>query len=254
MAKSARNGGLALIYNVINGTFNKYGIRSGDLIAMINFLQWFRKDQNRPNIKLHIGSNVLVLQDYVREFFDFLCENTDCFSQEPGYTELPYYDLMLWDFRDIIGDHVVINNIKEIKPKVVVFPIYDATYHTTRNWSIKLFQNILEEFSKKYPNHEKIICVKDTPEIAFNNFGFSVSTNFMNNINHIMEAEVFIGGDTGTTHFASALNRGPKELIYYYNGRGMIHTLPFHLSSGKGTLRRYWVNCENTTYNGKSLI
>lgn len=243
-----------MIYNVIPGTFNKYGIRNGDMIAMINFLQWYRKDQGNDNIKFHIRQGVIVNQSYCHEFFNFLKEHTDFFTDEEGYGEMPYNEVMLWDFRDIIGDHVVINNNREKKQKIVVFPVYDAEYHTYRNWSIKLLDSILQKYSEAYPDHEKVLCVKDMPPIDANLHGFSVSTNFMNNIKHIMEAEIFIGGDTGTSHFASALDNGP-ECVYYYNGRGMLHTLPFYLlQDGKGTLNKFWVNCEGTTYNGELII
>jgi hypothetical protein len=243
-----------MIYNVVPGTFNKYGIRFGDLVAVVNFIQWFRQDRGRPDIKLHIRPNVLVPQGHVHTFFKFLCETTDCFSEEEGIINLPYHELMLWDFRDIIGDHVSLPNNRTPQKKVVVFPIYDAEYHTHRNWSLKLLDSILAEMADTYPTHERIICVKDLPEISFNTYGFTFSTDFLTNIYHIMEAEVFVGGDTGSSHLASAVNPGPKRLIYYYNGRGMIHTLPFHVLQGKGELRKFWVNCEGTTHNGKLII
>ena len=243
-----------MIYNVIPGTFNNYGIRNGDMIAIINFLKWFRQKENNPNIKLYITHNVIVNTDYCKTFFKFLCENTDYFSNEEGFQTLPYNELMLWDFRDIIGDHALIINPRQQKKKIVVFPIYDADYHNNRNWSLELLDSILKEYSEKYPDYEKIVCVKDIPAIDINMYGFSMSINFMSNINHIMESEIFIGGDTGTSHFASVLDKGPKELIYYYNGRGMIHTLPFYLLEGKGKLKKFWLNCYKTTYKGELIL
>jgi hypothetical protein len=243
-----------MIYNVVPGTFNNYGIRNGDLVAMINFFQWFRKSKKREDIKLHIKPKVLVDQEFTRTFFNLLNDLTDCFSLEEGYVDLPYYELMLWDFRDIIGDHVSIKNPYKTKKKIVVFPVYDAQYHTTRNWSLKLFDDILQEYSDKYKEYEKIVCVKDSPGDGINLHGFQVSTDFNTNMIHLMESEIFIGGDTGTSHFASALDIGPRELTYYYNGRGMIHTLPFYLLEGKGRLKKFWVNCEGTKYNGKLII
>lgn len=242
-----------MIYNVIPGTFNNYGIRNGDMIAIINFLQWFRIQEDNPNIKLYLNPNVIVKQDYCRQFYDFLYQHTDCFSYEEGYLDLPYHELMLWDFRDICGDVVSIHNDREKKKKIVVFPIYDADYHNHRNWSIELLESILKEYSEKYPDHEKLVCAKDIPEMPINMHGFSLSIEFLRNIYHIMEAEIFIGGSTGTTHFASALDSGP-ELIYYYNGREMIHTLPFHIMNGKGTLKKFWQNCYKTTYKGELVL
>jgi ADP-heptose:LPS heptosyltransferase len=70
----------------------------------------------------------------------------------------------------------------------------------------------------------------------------------MENINHIQTAEIFIGGDTGTTHFAFSLDRGPKDLIYYNSSRGLIHTLPFYLLEGKGKMATYWMDFEGTKF------
>jgi hypothetical protein len=243
-----------MIYNVIPGTFNNYGIRNGDMIAIINFLQWFRMQEDDPTIKLHIKSNVIVKTDYCKQFYKLLCELTDCFSLTEGYQNLPYHELMLWDFRDICGDVVSIHNPHIQKKKIVVFPVYDSDYHVYRNWNISLLESILEEYTEKYPDYEKLLCVKDLPDLDIKMSGFSISTHFMQNIKHIMEAEIFIGGDTGVSHFASALNLGPKELVYCYNGRSTVHTLPFHLLSGKGTLRKYWLNCYKTTYKGQLVL
>jgi hypothetical protein len=133
----------------------------------------------------------------------------------------------------------------------VVFPIYDAEYHTTRNWTDKLLNDTLWKYS--LPGYEKILCVKDLPVNPVELHGFTISTDFMTNIQHIMEAEIFIGGDTGVSHFASALTPGPSKLEYYYPDRGMIHTIPFHYFNGKGKLNKYWLNLEGTTYNGKKI-
>lgn len=243
-----------MIYNVIPGTFNNYGIRNGDLICIINFVQWFRKKQNNPKIQVYLSPGVLVDQDYVTKFYEFIAKQSDCFSRVPGKQQLPYHELMLWDFRDITGDHATVHNTEHMKKKVVVFPIYDAEYHNYRNWTQKLINEVLEEYSAKYPDHEKWLCAKDKPPSDLNLRGFEVSTGFYDNIYHIMEAEVFVGGDTGTSHFAAALDPGPKELIYYYNGRGMLHTLPFHVLNGKGILKRFWQNCYSTTYKGQLVL
>ena len=76
-----------------------------------------------------------------------------------------------------------------------------------------------------------------------------ISTDFMENIEHIMTAEIYHGGDTGTSHFAWALKQGPKELHYHASSRGLVHTLPFYLIEGKGKYHGYWINMENTEWN-----
>jgi hypothetical protein len=242
-----------MIYNIINGTFEKNGIRVGDLVAMVNFVQWYRKDQNNPNIKFHLRPGVLVNEQYIYEFYHFLNGYTDCFSTEEGFQTLPYNNVNLWDFRDITGDHISIYNTKQQEDKVVVFPIVDATYHTTRNWTDKIIDDTLKFYSEQYPDSEKLLCVKDLPITMPELYGFSISTNFMANIRHIMTARVFVGGDTGSSHFAWALNPGPEVLHYYNNSRGMIHTLPFYLLEGKGKIFTYYLNLTAATLNGKLI-
>jgi len=243
-----------MIYNIRPGTFNNNGIRNGDLIAMINFIQWYRKQENNPNIKFHIEDGVLLDKNSSDLFFNLFCELTDCFSPERGDEYLPFNEIMLWDFRDITGDHVVINNPYKQKKKIVMFPVYDAQYNMHRNWKMSVIEDDIKYFSELYPDHEKYICVKDLPAIPINTMGFQYSTDFMTNMIHIMEAEIFIGGDTGSSHFASALEPGPSNLLYHCSSLGMIHTLPFYfLQNNKGTLKTYFINFYKSTYKGNII-
>jgi len=229
---------------IINVNFGTFGntIRNGDMIGIANVVQYLRKE--KPNMKFYLDRNNIEQKDYCLKFYDYLCENTNYFSTTPGEKTLPWNKVNVWDFRDISGDLVKIRNKKEIKNKIVVFPVLDAPYNTYRNWPIQLLQSILEESSSHY--EEKILCVKDVPNIDLN--GFTVSTDFMTNIEHILDCHTFVGGDTGTSHFASALDRGPIDLIYYYSSRGLLHTLPFYVLKGKGRVEKYWGNFEGTTW------
>ena len=184
-----------------------------------------------------------IIQDtgYHQQFYDYLCEQWDYFSKTPGPKEnfLPYEHIMLWDFRDNIGDVVSIPNDREMKKKLVVFPIFDAQYNTLRNWSKELFGSILQFAEQQYPDHEKIVCIREGLILQDTIGSFKVSTDFITNVEHIRDCEVFVGGDTGSSHFASALDRGPEKLVYFYSCRSMVHTLPFHSLKGKGMLNTY---------------
>ena len=229
-----------MIFNIGKLTFNDNGIRNGDMIAIINVIQWMRQKHCISDIKFYLDPTIIVDKPYNKQFYNYLLATTDFFSAVPGNEILPYEHIMLWDFRDNIGDVVRIANDVPMKKKVVVFPIFDAQYNTLRNWPIWLYRDILAFVSNRLPDHERIICATGVPdEVDITKFGFNLSTDFMSNIHHILDCEVFVGGDTGTSHFASALDRGPKELVYFYTCRSMIHTLPFHLLGGKGTLNTY---------------
>ena len=231
-----------MIYNVPVDAFGPLGTRNGDLIAICNIVAWMRKEKNDSSIQFNI-KHILNKDDYIHKFHDFLCKQTDYLTTEKGNTVLDFHNIGVWDFRDIIGDHVNIANTCTEQKKVVIFPVYDAQYNTQRNWSMDIMNDILNEVRQTYPTYRKIICAKDIPpEGLFDSTGFEFSTDFMDNINHIMESVAFYGGDTGVSHFASALDVGP-ELNYIYSSRCLIHTLPFYfLSERKGNLRTFWLD------------
>lgn len=233
-----------MIYNVPVDAFGPLGTRNGDLIAICNIVEWMRKEKNDPSIQFFLAPGVLNKEDYIQKFFSFLCEITDYFSKTPGNQVLEFHNIGVWDFRDIIGDHVKIRNYYHtVEDKVVIFPVYDAQYNVQRNWSMEIMNDVLNECRVRYPDHKRLICAKDSPPKGLiDTTGFEVSTDFLNNIHHIMTSRVFYGGDTGVSHFASVLDNGP-ELNYIYSSRCLIHTLPFYyLSERRGNLRTYWLD------------
>lgn len=234
---------------IINITKDVFGgaVRNGDLVGIANIVSHLRKEN--PEIKFHMLPDAVNSADYVQKFYKFMLKNTDYFSETPGENFLSWKKVNLWDFRDIIGDSVIIPNNLPMEKKVVVFPVFDAPYNVYRNWPSEAFFKILSDIDndEKYKDYEKIICCNKEIDISASK-DWKTSTDFDININHILTTEVFVGGDTGTSHFAWALDRGPKTLIYYNNGRGMMHVLPFYLLQGRGETRRYWLNMEGTTW------
>jgi ADP-heptose:LPS heptosyltransferase len=230
-----------MIFNIAPGTFGG-PVRNGDMIGIINVIQHLRK--SIPDTQFHMLPGTINESDYCQKFFSFLCNFTDFFSVSTGKNDLLWRNVNLWDFRDISGDVVSIKNETVIKDKLVVFPLFDAPYNCYRNWPIAVFSNILKEFSNF--EGEKIICADISPDTDLH--GFNVSTDFLTNIHHILDCKIFVGGDTGTSHFASALDRGPQRMIYYYSSRGLLHTTPFHVLKGKGELRTYWLDFEKTSW------
>lgn len=232
-----------MIINIGPETFGG-AVRVGDLVAVVNVIQFLRKTHH-ADIRFFMDHGSVNSSSHCQKFFEFLQKQTDCFSDVPGLNA-PWNRINLWDFRDIAGDVVKIPNSLKTQKKVVVFPLFDAPYNTYRNWTLPVFEHILDRVRKDYSEHEKVICINhiNTEMVPID---FSISTDYMENINHIMTADVYIGGDTGFSHFAAALDRGPKELVYYSSSRGLVHTLPFYLLKGKGEYRTYWLNLEGST-------
>ena len=99
-----------------------------------------------------------------------------------------------------------------------IFPLIDAEYNYERNWTNKLLQKIIDGFTdEKYNGYEKIICIKNELDKSINVFDFIISNDFETNLNHLLECEYFVGGDTGTSHFVGALNNDKQKLTFYYN-------------------------------------
>jgi hypothetical protein len=235
-----------MIINITHETFGG-AVRNGDLIAVCNVVEYLRK-QIKPEVKLHMLPGSINQADYCQKFYDFLLKQTNYFSEIKGTETLGWKKVNLWDFREISGDLVVIPNELPMSKKIVIFPVFDAPYNVYRNWPQPLFVDILNKYdTEEYKDYEKIICSKEVPS-GVGLGGYEHSQDFMQNIYHIMTAEIFVGGDTGTTHFAFALDRGPKSLKYYNSGRGLVHTLPFYLMKGKGENNGYWLNFENTNW------
>jgi len=234
-----------MIINVSQSNFNGV-MRNGDMIAVANIVEYLRK--TTPEVKIHFTPGTINNADYCQKFYQFLLENTDYFSDTPGDKMLSWQKANIWDFRDVSGDLVKIRNEKDIEDKIVIFPVFDAPYNVYRNWPKEVFNKIIEEYnSDRYKDYQKIICI--SPNLNIGNIdGWEISTDFMTNINHIMTCATYVGGDTGTSHFAWALDRSPPNLIYYSSSRELLHTLPFYALKGKGQIRTYWLDFEGTKW------
>lgn len=232
-----------MIINIPLGAFGG-PMRNGDMIAVGNVVEHLRKINN-PQIKFHLMPESINNVDYCHKFHKFLLKNTDYFSEEPGQFLLPWKNINLWDYRGISGDLVEIKNTKEIQNKIVICPIFNAPYNTYRNWPKMLFDKMIEGYNdEEYKDYEKVICIENDIEVP----GWTVSTDFETNLDHIMSCEIFVGGDTGTSHFVGALFPGPSDISYYYSGHGLLHTTPFYSTLGKGRIIQYWKDVETAQW------
>jgi hypothetical protein len=233
-----------MIYNINPGAFGGE-LRNGDLVALCNTIAYLRLKNNQL-ISFHMKPGTVAKTDYVQQFFNYFLETTDFFSKEPGEVDLPWKRVNLWDFRAISGDVVHIKNEEKQEKKIVIVPLFDAPYNVYRNWPPGFLENLIETYTKEeYQEHKKFILAKDEMNIA----GWKTCTNLLEGLQHIKTCSIFIGGETGTSMFASVLQPAPPELLYFYSGRGLIHTTPLHIFNGKGKLMSYWQDFEGTNWN-----
>lgn len=232
-----------MIFNIKLGCFGG-PMRMGDLVACANVVEHFRKIENNNYIKFYIDSSAKQSTQHVEEFYSNLYRLTDYFSMNPGTQNLPWQRVNLWDYRDIAGDLVKIPNTLIKQSRIVVTPLLDADYNTYRNWPQPVFDQIIYDMNLKYPDHERILVTKHNINIS----GWKRIETLTQAIEAIMSAEVYIGGDTGLSHFVGALDQGP-EPIYYTSSRGLLHTTPINwYTKKKGTLKTYWLDFENTKW------
>jgi len=224
---------------IINVPLGAFGgpLRAGDMIAVCNVIEHFRKEL--PGVKFHIFPEALQDSQYCRLFHNFLLNNTDYFTSDVGDQILTWVDMNVWDLRGVYGDLVKIPNNKTQQKKIVICPVFDAEYNVYRNWPTKLMDSIIHFHNNEiYNDYEKIICHSDS--ITVNVHGWKSSTDYLENLNHIMTCEIFVGGDTGTSHFAGALQNGPSKISYFYSTLGLLHSTPFYVLTGKGVLNMFW--------------
>lgn len=234
-----------MIINIRPGTFGGL-LCNGDMVALLNVFEHLRMLNGNEQLKFFMMPGTISTSDYCVKFFEYLKTATDYFSEEPSDQLLSWNKVNLWDYRAISGDLVKINNDIPMKKKIVIFPVFDAPYNMYRNWPPVILQKIIDDYQTNN-EFEKILCVKDIPN-GIDLKGFTISTDFIANINHILECHTFIGGETGTSIFASALDRPPENLLYFYSNRALLHTVPFHSLNGKGRIINYWLDCEGTTW------
>lgn len=238
-----------MIINIEPGTFGG-PLRMGDLVGVCNVVAHLRKKNNISDLRFFLKPGTINQSEHCLKFHNWLLwQPIDYLSAFSGNESLPWRRVNLWDYRDISGDLVKFVNYTDPKKKIVICPVFDAPYNTYRNWPKEEFQRQIDYYSVGFKDYEKIICLSnknllpcEVPE------SFKISTDFLENLQHIMESERYIGGDTGTSHFAWSLDRGPKELCYVNSSRGLMHTMPFYLLSGKGRASTYWLDFEGTSW------
>lgn len=208
-------------------------LRMGDLIACCNFLEYLQPGYD--NLQMYIPDESLFPSDHVFKMRNWLETNTNYITTKPnnlieidvypGTDETYPHMYNLWNIRqDVlvrrqnvfdIPDAVKIVNVVEIKQKVTICPLMDAPYNADRNWSMELLQNLINGWNYLSDHHYEMILISKEPIEGLDIRKFVYSHDFETNLRHVMECDIFLGGDTGMSHFASALTRRPLCKFYY---------------------------------------
>jgi hypothetical protein len=238
------------VINVYPGLFARDGLRMGDLIAACNFLEYARQYSGSHYLKMYIPSTAINGKPHCFKMAEWLFKNTDYLSdklenpvdiQVPQWTDATYPDLInLWNIRkDVLTRKQFVLDIPDLvrlpgphrkKRKIVLAPLIDADYNQDRNWTVEYTQKIVNRFNyyaeSIFPT-EMIIASKDVIQ-GLDVKAFTYSHDFEQNLEHVLECECYIGGDTGMSHFAGALMPGPVNCFYHYPKSTYGTTNPFH--------------------------
>jgi len=221
---------------IINVQEKDFGgkLRNGDIVGMCNVLEHIRNQENNQNIKFYFSDDMVVEKEYGLKFLRFMQKYTNYFSEIPGELYLQSSDISVWEMRALSGDIVTIDNTSFKKQKKVsIFPVFDAKYNIYRNWSINLTNHILNKYRNLFPDYKFYLCVSENNMQMLGHLdltNINVSFDFLDNISHICESEIFVGGDTGTSHFAGSLSN-PAKNYYYYAAEETLHTFPMHFKT-----------------------
>ena len=218
--------------------YNFSTLRNGDMIALLNYLWHLRKHPPLyGDVQFHVPDRSLGQGQHCKDFRDFLVKR-GFLSEEPGTAILDpmMSGVNLWEVRSQTGDLVKLN-INVFKEKLIcIAPVMDAPYNTYRNWSNEMLQDIINHYEQeKYDDYGKILCV--APGLNFNikPTKFAISTDLIQNLHYIAKCSHYIGGDTGTSHYASAID-DDKKRYYFYGSVGLLHTTPFYAMQGQGKI------------------
>lgn len=234
------------VYNGLFGPDLKLAaLRMGDLVAVCNFLEYIREKTDNPYLQMCIPDEV-VWDDHCIEFRDWLIFNTDYVCKYadqlielqivPGTDATYPYMYNLWNIRkDVsvqrqnvfhIEDRVILPGNKNKEELLIVCPLLDAPYNANRNWGLELTQKMINSY-QWYDYFDKVIICKE-PIDGLDIKNFRYSHNFNDNLDLVAKCMIFYGGDTGFSHFAGALQPGPKYLNYLYPKDTYGTTYPFY--------------------------
>jgi hypothetical protein len=196
-------------------------VRMGDLTFMLYRLEHERRNCLSHYLKFYLpDENICINEswgtvkaDHRLHYKWWLEQRTDYFSKIPGQEECPV-QLSWWGMLPVLMDLVKINNPEPMKKKIAVFPLIDAHYNEQRNWPRRVFDDILREYSQ-YEDYERVICCANKIE-SINPYNFTFSTDFHANLQHLLECEIYVGGDTGFSILSGALDKPGRKLQYYY--------------------------------------
>ena len=183
--------------------------RIGDEIMMTAVIKYF----SMKNIKF-----------YYKDFNQYLSsinifnENSVVFTADNFY-EFPTFDpINLWFWCVFLKSKKIYTEVKQKheskKHDVVFVPILDCLYHKLRELNKDTTLEIFYKIISKYPNSKMILDKHKKDILGIEHPAIIYSDNIYETFDYIKNSRVYIGCDTGTSHYAGAIKHPNMILIY----------------------------------------
>jgi len=194
-------------------------VRMGDLIAVMAINEAMRQHYGKEILFNMSECPIDVNSRYLMKYFPERVTDT------PG-PDWPYGGNVWawWDFiHRIMQVTLKIKNIYKNqydKKKAVVNPLMNAPYNADRNWNVLLVNKIVSALRDTGYDVVVVGEKRVVSEIPFTEENAKAISSVCGSIDdttrEIMTADVYVGGDTGITHFAATAGFAPKKLVAIY--------------------------------------
>jgi len=206
-------------------------IRIGDFAALMIFANYLKIIENAKPLFFNLRStfkyidkslNIKILFKNVIDYFieydedciglpDALCRNSGVVWLTVPYLVGKYGHQIIPELN--FDESLYTGPILDWKNYICFSPLFDGAYNSNRSMSVEFCNNLINSLYLKFQN--KFIVITDQPDkIKNKNVKIITDSNLYNLIYIISNSKIFIGGDTGFTHFAG-LGR-PRGLISIY--------------------------------------
>lgn len=190
----------------------RFDFRMGDEIFNIALLKYF---------KLKYGCN-FYYQDVNRFFssIEIFPDNLVVFASENFYDFPNFYSGNLWFWNQMLREkQIYVTSCIEYDAKaadidVVFIPLLNPDYYLARGMKIEMTIKFIDLIIKAFPNSKIIIDYAKRKFIENNHTNIVFSSNIYEAFDFIKRSKIYIGGDTGVSHFAGAINHPNMILLY----------------------------------------
>lgn len=200
------------------------GVKRGDMVALCGVIESLRQEFGKPyRVKMigqHPGESI---QSFFQDYF---------FEGEPDAI-FPFVG-DVWTWYDVIYYATKVQPQTAFLDEKVLYdlcvcPLQDAWYHLDRNWSDGVLYSILEQSIPQYPRI--VVCTPRGYE-RWRNYYEPKGVHFIIDdldatYAAIRQSNMYLGGDTGTTHWA-CLGKLPQMIgVLYGSQSNMRHNIQF---------------------------